>query len=168
MAIRFECKCGQRLVMLDRFAGRRVRCRQCGHEQTVPSSTSSPPEIPPIDFSAESERRAGDPDQVELPGLRTDADDEDEVEAPSFPLDPWYYYLFGFLGFASIGVGAAMLILGLQASGEGAGGAAGAFLVVGYSLAVVIAGAGMLLFVDVARNIRRLRLHADRNAGIRR
>jgi hypothetical protein len=34
------------------------------------------------------------------------------------------------------------------------------------SLLLLPAGAAVLLLVDVARNIRRLRQHADRNAGI--
>lgn len=42
MAIRFECVCGQRLVIAEEYAGRVVRCRQCGVEQTVPGASLPP------------------------------------------------------------------------------------------------------------------------------
>jgi hypothetical protein len=64
-----------------------------------------------------------------------------------------------------MGIGGAILIVGLRANHERGEGGQGALLVVGCSLAAVVAGAGVMLLADVARSLRRLSRHADRDAG---
>jgi hypothetical protein len=65
-----------------------------------------------------------------------------------------------------MGIGVALLIIGLPANQLQGGGAPGAVLVVGCSLAALIAGAGLLLLADVVRCLRRLSRRADRDAGV--
>lgn len=161
MPIRFTCKCGQRLVMLDEHAGRRVRCRQCGLEQTVPSVDPTAPDIQPIDFSAQSTRGKKVSEGVPAPRFLSESADEEEV--PEFHMDPWYYYLFRFLGLLMIVAGGVGMMIGLLTQAGKEAGVAVALVTIAYSFGTIIAGAGILLLVDVARNIRRLRLHADRN-----
>jgi hypothetical protein len=68
----------------------------------------------------------------------------------------------------SLGIGGALLIIGLPANQVRGGGTQGAVLVVGCSLAALIAGAGLLLLADVARSLRRLSRLADRDADLLR
>jgi hypothetical protein len=72
------------------------------------------------------------------------------------------------LGLASHGIGGAMLIIGLPANWLRGGGGPGSVLVVGSSLAALIAGTGLLLLADVARSLRRLSRLADRDADLLR
>jgi hypothetical protein len=65
-------------------------------------------------------------------------------------------------------IGGAILIIGLPASQVQGGGTQGAALVVGYSLAALIAGAGLLLLADVARGLRRLSRRPHRDADLLR
>jgi hypothetical protein len=63
-----------------------------------------------------------------------------------------------------MGLGVAILLVGLPASREWGGGGSGAILVVACSLAALVAGVGILLLADVARSLRRLSRIADRDA----
>ena len=47
MPIRFACKCGKQFKAADKFAGKRVKCPQCGIEITIPDITPPEPETPP-------------------------------------------------------------------------------------------------------------------------
>jgi hypothetical protein len=69
---------------------------------------------------------------------------------------------------ASLGIGGALLIVGLPANLVRDGGTRGAAFVVGCSLVALIAGAGLLLLADVARSLRRLSPRADRDADLSR
>lgn len=42
MVIAFSCTCGKPVAVLEEMAGRRVRCRECGAEHTVPPRSGSP------------------------------------------------------------------------------------------------------------------------------
>jgi hypothetical protein len=66
----------------------------------------------------------------------------------------------------SLGVGGAILAIGLPANQARGGGGPGAALVVGCALAALVAGVGLLLLVDVARSLRRLGRGADGGAGV--
>ncbi len=44
VSIKFSCECGKAYKVSDKFAGKRVKCKQCGETVTVPSTTSD--EIP--------------------------------------------------------------------------------------------------------------------------
>jgi hypothetical protein len=72
------------------------------------------------------------------------------------------------LGLASQGIGGAMLIIGLPANWLRGGGGPGFVLVIGCSLAALLAGTGLLLLADVARSLRRLCRLADRDADLLR
>ncbi len=126
---------------------------------------------------------------LEIPGLQANPDEDAEdydpgslpvAQAPGvqsiptrlFPLDPWYYYALDCLGYFALVVGVicfavfAIVLIGelvglLSASSSGIG----VSMFMG-ALWLIPCGAVIQLIVDVARNIRRLRLHADRNAGI--
>jgi hypothetical protein len=44
VSIKFSCECGKAYKVSDKFAGKRVKCKQCGETVTVPSTSSD--EIP--------------------------------------------------------------------------------------------------------------------------
>jgi hypothetical protein len=80
--------------------------------------------------------------------------------------DPWYYRVSWSLGLASMAIGVAILILGLGANRGLTEDDQGLRSVTSSSLAALIAGGGILLLVDVARNIRLLKSLADPDGGI--
>jgi hypothetical protein len=196
MAIKVDCSaCGKKLRAKDRYAGRRATCPACGRAIHVPVRVPATPngEASPLpsrrrpttaqnltkiaaedgeeDYVAPAFRPLGSssPDVVP-PGHRgarpAMAGRNGSRRRRGLPRDPWYDSLSRSLGLVSMGIGGAILILGLRVNHERGGGGPGALLVVGCSLAALIAGAGVLLLADVARSLRRLSRLADRDEGI--
>ena len=196
MAIKLACSgCGKKFSTQDRYAGRRTKCPACGEAIVVPVPLPPTPNgqattRPSRQRSsgardvAEIGSDAGDEHYVSPPFRPVGSSD---VTAPGYhapgaaraqgsgspgrqgsPHAPWYDLLSRSLGLASLGIGGALLIIGLPASQVRGGGAQGAALVVGCSLAALVAGAGLLLLADVSRSLRRLSRRADRDAGVLR
>ncbi len=88
--------------------------------------------------------------------------------AREFPFDPWYYYLIQLVGLAAIACAVGLVIVAAIANKDpsSANDYQPVFVAV-CSGGGLFSGATVLLLVDIARNLRRLRLHADWNAGIR-
>jgi hypothetical protein len=63
-----------------------------------------------------------------------------------------------------MGIGGAVLIIGLPINQARGGDALCAALVVGSALAASVAGAGLLLLADVARALRRVSRRVDRDS----
>jgi hypothetical protein len=80
--------------------------------------------------------------------------------------DPWPYLLSRLLGQGLLGIGGLILLVGVAVNQARGGGGPGAVLVAGGALVALVAGAGMLLLVDVARSLRRLSRGADGGAGV--
>ena len=189
--------CGKRLSAKDRPVGRRAKCPACGGAIEVPSRASAAPNrrsIPPpsmwppaahdlTEFGAvidEGEER------YEAPPFRPPGSSPWHVlpagRRPPRPAsagrsgsprrrgparERWLDLLSRSLGRASIGVGGAILVVGLSAHAGRGGGVDGAVLIVGGAFAALIAGSGLLLLADVARSLRRLSRRADWEAGVR-
>jgi DNA-directed RNA polymerase subunit RPC12/RpoP len=197
MAISVACSgCGTKFRAKDRHAGRRTKCPACGRaivvpvgHRATPNGQATAPPSPQRPTAAQDVTRVGSGDREEeyvSPPFRPLGSSPDIPSsghhAPSpakagrsgssrrrgSPRDPWYDPLSRSLGMASLGIGGALLILGLPAVQLRGGGAQGAVLVVGCSLAALIAGAGLLLLADMARSLRRLSRRADRDADLLR
>ncbi len=155
-----------------------------------------PPPVPSLSIGEDWKRRPDEGEPLEIPGLQAspddDAEDDDsgpvsvaETTSPAHPTaataklppgrmfsrDPWYYSALDCLGVLICTLGMfffAIFAFGFLSYMAGADRysdvPSSSFM---GSMLTLPAGAAILLIVDVARNIRRLRLHADRNAGIR-
>ena len=196
MAIQFSCSaCGKRLAVKDENAGRRSKCPGCGGEILIPAPAEvavgahEPPPVPSLSIGEDWKRRPDEGEPLEIPGLQASPDDDAEDDDPGplpvaqvpgvqsiparlFPLDPWYYNALDCLGYYTSAIGAAcFVIFAIAVIGALVGlvPAGSSDIVVSMfiaALSLMPSGAVIQLFVDIARNVRRLRLHADRNAGI--
>jgi len=194
MAIKVACPaCGKRLRARDRHAGRRAKCAACGGAIEVPVPVAAVPNGSAPHWPSRRPAAARD---VMGAGPGTDDGEWEYVSPPfrppasgavaaghdvpgpplagrgaasrrlGLPRDPWLYRLSRSLGLASLMVGGAILVIGLPANQAWGGGGPGAALVVVVALAALVAGAGLLLLVDVARSFRRLGRCADGEAGV--
>lgn len=129
---------------------------------------------------------------VEIPGLRASPDDEyndvpgvsgysrfpsgqgplspagpaTEGASRPFSWDPWYYFVLRIMSYLALVFAGVLILFGIWIALNGAAGVFFGLLTWCYALGIVAGVAVVLLLVDLACNVRRLRLHADRNAGI--
>jgi hypothetical protein len=195
MAIKLACPgCGKKLRAKDKHAGRRTKCPACGRAIEVPvpatpNGQTTPSPIRQRPAAAQDVARIGagtddgDEEYVSPPfrspgsspsggsppghrvSRRTRGERGGSPRQRGSARDPWYDLLARPLGLASMGLGGAILLVGLPASREWGRGGSGAILVVACSLTALVAGVGTLLLADVARSLRRLSRGADRDAG---
>lgn len=189
--------CGKRLSARDSQAGGRAKCPVCGEAIEVPSHSVAAPKrrtsSPPSTWPDAADDRTGlgaviddGEEHYVSPPFRPHRSSPWHV-LPAGPPPPrparagrngsprrrgpaderWPDLLSRSLGQASIGVGGAILIVGLSAHVGRGGGIQGAVLIVGGALAALIAGSGLLLLADVARSLRRLSRRADRKTVVR-
>lgn len=95
MPISFTCKCGKRLKVADKFAGKQAKCPECGTRLVVPAATPpespEPVEVEPVETTPpqsdkqESELDLAPPSEDQLANLNastTDFAEEPGEEAP--------------------------------------------------------------------------------------
>jgi hypothetical protein len=190
MAIKVTCfGCAKKFRTKDRYAGRRTKCPACGEAMMVPvplpptpngQATAGPSRKRPTAARDVAQIGTDAGRQYISPPFHPDITAAgDHALRPAragrsgflrrwgSPHDPWYDLLSRSLGQASLGIGGALLIIGLPASQVPGGGVQGAVLIGGGALAALVAGSGLLLLADVARSLRRLSRRADREAGDR-
>jgi uncharacterized integral membrane protein len=164
MAITVRCGCGSEFDVPDGMAGRSGKCRRCGAAVVVPDPAREAVLIE-------------EPDDVGIPTIDAELDPitvhvSDASAIVSFGPEPWYYGLIaGYAWFVVIcGVMSALLmtvaivILYAQATEKPPIVALllGLLWPLGIVLAAMTIAAPILLAVDVARNIRAIRLQTRR------
>jgi hypothetical protein len=187
MAIKFACSCGRRFTAKDENAGKRSTCPTCGNMVVVPipdsavASDASEP-IPPVAEERVFVAGLVADTPVHIPGLQASPDDDELIAVvsrgrsnrtdvppspPAFLLDPWYYYFVRIVGYILLSIAALIFVPGCCLACLGYIPIEAILLACGYAVCFVAVGAVILLLADVASNVRRLRLHADWDAGIR-
>ena len=169
MAIEATCgSCGKRLVLSDAAADETTNCPACGLAIEPPASdpilfdpsSSRHPPVSMLDLQIDLGRPRARSKQAASTQSRRDV----VAQPEPFPGDPWYYMLFWLSGILTVSASVitlAVVFLGAYVEVRGIHGDLVLYSVVGF-----VSGAATLFMVDVARNIRRLRLHTDRNAGM--
>ena len=183
MPITVRCHaCDARTVCPDEAGGRRVKCPRCGQRLNVPARA-----VPDWQAAPPPVRRAPalgpSPDDAEPPPQEPYSEPAPAVEEDDYEPEPWYYgfierYViscmwFGtilcILSFTGITVLCLVLAAGLSATAPIAGSLSGGlalFLLWIYAavccvaavLAVVYGCSWLLLALDAARNLRKIRM----------